>query len=254
MCTRPLHSLAKAIAPVWFRKLYNRLRHRARGLIYRRKNTADVFSSIYATKQWGFTGIFHSGAGTADAGVSNSYVEVILNYLAEQGFTNTRFVDLGCGDFRIGSEIAALASSYIGGDVVPALVDHLNQTRKTERISFQTVDMVRDPLPVGDVCFIRQVLQHLSNDQIAKILPKLSQYHCVFITEHIPNRAKPYRPNINKDQGPDIRLFWNSGVFLDQPPFSIPGNRLEEILSVPGTPIWKGEDPGEIVTWAYRPA
>jgi hypothetical protein len=97
------------------------------------------------------------------------------------------------------------------------------------------------------------VLQHLSNDQIAKILPKLSQYRCVIITEHIPNRAKPYQPNVNKAQGPDIRLFWNSGVFIDRPPFSIPNTLLEEILSVPGTPIRMGEDPGEIVTWAYLP-
>lgn len=250
MSKGPLYRLAQNLAPNWAKGLY----HRARGSMNRSKSTADVFSSIYSSKQWGSAGEFHSGAGTADGGVASPYVEAIRESLGRQGFTNTRFVDLGCGDFRIGSEIAPLSSSYIGGDVVPALVDHLNQTRKTDRISFKTVDMVHDALPEGDVCFIRQVLQHLSNEQIAKILPKLSQYRCVFITEHIPNRAKPYQPNINKAQGPDIRLYWNSGVFLDEPPFSLPADRLEEILTVPGTPVWKGEDPGEIVTWVYRPA
>jgi hypothetical protein len=250
MSKGPLHRFAQSIAPNWAKGLY----HRARGAMNRRKSTADVFSTIYSSKQWGSSGDFNSGAGTVDGGVANPYVEAIRDCLDKQGLTNTRFVDLGCGDFRIGSEIAPMASTYVGCDVVPALVDHLNQTRKTNRISFKAVDMVKDPLPEGDVCFIRQVLQHLSNDQIATILPKLRQYRCVLITEHIPNRTKPYHPNLDKAQGPDIRLYWNSGVFLDHPPFSLPSACLEEILSVPGTPIWKGEDPGEIVTWVYHPA
>jgi len=246
----PLYYFIRSISPNWAKGFY----HRACGAVNSSKSTADVFSSIYSSKQWGSSGEFHSGAGTANDGVANPYVMAIKNSLDQQGLANTRFVDLGCGDFRIGSEFAPLSTSYIGGDVVPALVNHLNQTQKTERISFQTVDMVQDSLPQGDVCFIRQVLQHLSNDQIQKILPKLRQYRCVFITEHIPNRFKAYQPNIDKAQGPDIRLYWNSGVFLDQPPFSIPSSQFEEILTVPGTPIWEGEDPGEIVTWAYCPA
>lgn len=62
------------------------------------------------------------------------------------------------------------------------------------------------------------------------ILPKLSRYRCVFIAEHIPNREKSYTPNIDKAQGPDIRLYWKSGVFLDKKPFSISPNQLTEKL------------------------
>jgi hypothetical protein len=134
MSKGPLHRFAQSIAPNWAKGLY----HRANGAMNRRKSTADVFSTIYSSKQWGSSGDFNSGAGTVDGGVANPYVEAIRDCLDKQG--------------------------------------------------------------------------------------------------------------------PDIRLYWNSGVFLDQPPFSLPSARLEEILSVPGTPIWKGEDPGEIVTWVYRPA
>lgn len=245
----PLYRFARGLAPNWAKRLY----HRARGARNRGRSTADVFSSIYSSKQWGSAGEFNSGAGTLHDAVASPYVEAVGKALAGIGLENSRFVDLGCGDFRIGSQIAPLASSYTGCDVVPALVEHLNRNHGNERIRFQCVDMVLDELPEGDVCFIRQVLQHLSNEQIQRILPKLSRYRCVFITEHIPNRSKPHQPNLDKAQGPDIRLYWNSGVFLDQPPFSLPTSGLTEILAVEGTPVWEGQDPGEIVTWMYQP-
>lgn len=222
-----------------------------RGAINRRKSSADVFSSIYETNQWGGQGGFNSGAGTLDPTVAVPYIRAIQKALEKRGFSNSRFVDLGCSDFRIGSHVANLSSSYIGGDVVPGLVEHLNRQHGNERIHFTCVDIVHDELPEGDVCFIRQVFQHLSNEQIQRILPKLSRYRCVFITEHIPNRAKPHQPNLDKAQGPDIRLYWNSGVCRDQLQFSLPSSSLTEILTVEGTPVWEGQDPGEIVTWMY---
>jgi hypothetical protein len=250
MSKGPIYNLAKSLAPNWAKRLY----HRSRGARNRTKSTAEVFSSIYSSKQWGSAGTFNSGAGTLDRDIANPYIIAVSKALDERNIVHSRFVDLGCGDFRIGSQIAPLASSYMGGDVVPSLIEHLNKTYGNERTSFRCVDMILDELPEGDVCFIRQVLQHLSNDQIQRILPKLSRYNCVFITEHIPNRSKAYTPNIDKAQGPDIRLYWNSGVFLDHKPFSIPSNQLTEILSIKGSPVWADQDPGEIVTWVYVPS
>jgi hypothetical protein len=246
----PLYKLARNLAPTPAKRLY----HQVRGMMNRNRSAQEVFSGIYHSKQWGGTGDFDSGAGTTGGEVASPYVHAVTQAVELAGMRGGLFVDLGCGDFRIGSQVAGLAGTYIGCDVVPSLVEHLNRTHGGSGIEFRVLDMIEDSLPEGDVYFIRQVLQHLSNDQIAKILPKLNQYRCVFITEHIPNRAKPYQPNINKAQGPDIRHYWNSGVFLDQPPFSLPADRLEEILTVPGTPVWKGKDPGEIVSWVYRPA
>lgn len=245
-----LKRVLKNYAPKWAKRMY----HRANGAANRFKTTETVFAEIYKVNQWGGSGGFNSGAGTSVDRVATAYIQTVKEHLARMNLSPSRFVDLGCGDFRVGSQIAPLASSYIGGDVVPALVDHLNQTHGNGTTSFRCVDMVLDELPEGDVCFIRQVLQHLSNEQIQRILPKLSRYRCVFITEHIPNRSKPYVANIDKAQGPDIRLYWHSGVFLDQPPFSVPASQLTEILSVQGTPVWEGQDPGEIVTWIFEPS
>ena len=249
MKKRILYNVTKQIAPNWGKRLY----HAARGWVNRRRSTADVFSAIYSVRHWGIQGEFDSGVGTADDGVTGPYLRVLFEQIERLGVTGADFVDLGCGDFKVGAQVAALAGSYVGVDVVPDLVKFLNGKYGSAKLSFRCMNMVEDELPAGEVCFIRQVLQHLSNEQILQILPKLRAYKHIFITEHVPNRTQPYKPNVDKAQGPDIRLYWHSGVFLDQAPFSIPAGQLREILSVPGTPIWKGEDPGEIVTWLYTP-
>lgn len=185
--------------------------------------------------------------------MADPYLLAVRNEVECLGMSGMHFVDLGCGDFRMGFRIAPLAGSYLGVDIVPALIEHLTGEFGRDHISFRCINIIDDPLPEGDICFVRQVLQHLSNDQILRVLPKLASYKYVFITEHIPNRRNPYRPNLDKAHGPDIRIYWNSGVFLDQPPFSLPASSLREILSVQGTEVWTGEDPGEIVTWIFTP-
>lgn len=249
MAKTPLYLFLRSLAPHWAKRLY----HRARGKRNSQRTSAEVFSEIYTSKQWGSAGEFNSGAGTLRDDISAPYFEAIKNFLSQKDCLKTRFVDLGCGDFRIGRLMATLSDTYIGCEVVPALVTHLQSNYGNASTKFTCVDMISDHLPEGEVCFIRQVFQHLSNEQILKVLPKLTRFKHVFITEHIPNRAKPFSPNLNKDQGPDIRLYWNSGVILSESPFNISKDKLTEILSVPGTPVWEGQDPGEIVTWVYSP-
>ncbi len=245
MDKRQIRRIADQLLPSFTKRFLFTLR----GRINQSRSTSDIFSQIYSTGRWGGDGKFDSGTGTADESVVDPYVVTVRSEIEKLGLSGARFVDLGCGDFRVGRKIATLSGSYTGVDIVPALIRHLEQSHGRDGISFRCINMIEDPLPDGDVCFVRQVLQHLSNDQILKILPKLAAYKYVFVTEHIPNRTKSYTPNVDKPHGPDVRLYWNSGVFLEQPPFSVPVSKMREILSVRGTALWKGEDPGEIVTW-----
>jgi SAM-dependent methyltransferase len=239
----------RKFSPTWLKRLF----HRFRGWRNGKRSTGDVFSEIYQSKQWGSAGDFNSGAGTAHSNIAEEYIARVSQYLQEHSLTGSRFVDIGCGDFRIGARFAALAGSYVGVEVVPSLVDHLQRTHSNTATEFVLLDATTDPLPDGDVCFLRQVLQHLSNAQIQKILPKLSTYRCVIVTEHIPSRKREFLPNLDKQQGPDIRLYWDSGVLLCEEPFNLPAAQVTEILSVKGTPMWEGHDSGEIVTWTYLP-
>jgi len=115
------------------------------------------------------------------------------------------------------------------------------------------LDIVEDELPNGDVCFVRQVLQHLSNRQIIVVLPKLKKYKWVFITEHYQTDNNVIKPNIDKVHGRDVRVYDNSGVYLSKPPFELPAQELKEVLEVPGVGLEGLNDPGVIRTFLYKP-
>ncbi len=103
------------------------------------------------------------------------------------------------------------------GDVVPE-VQKNNQEQYAELgVTFQTLDIAADPLPDGDVVFVRQVLQHLSNTDIAAVVGRLSAFRHVIVTEHLP--ARSHRPNIDMPTGPWTRLSLMSGVDIALSPF-----------------------------------
>ena len=218
-----------------------------------RKTTEEVFTDIYERSKWGGTqGQFCSGDGTTKEKVVSPYLSMITQKAEEEGFLGSTFVDLGCGDFRIGRKLLPLCSEYIGVDIVKPLIDKNREMYGDTTTHFMHQNIVEDDLPKGGVCFIRQVLQHLSNKQILAILPKLKQYRWVFITEHYPADDELVAPNMDKPHGPDIRAYDRSGVYLTEPPFSLPKQSVEEVLAVPGAGLQKGMAQGVIRTFLYK--
>jgi len=66
-------------------------------------------------------------------------------------------------------------------------------------------------LPKADCVILRQVLQHLSNEEIKNILAKLYNYKYLILTEHLPLRD--FIPNEDIISGQGIRIKHNSGVW-----------------------------------------
>ncbi|MDP5081560.1 MAG: SAM-dependent methyltransferase, partial [Winogradskyella sp.] len=71
----------------------------------------------------------------------------------------------------------------------------------------------------ADCVILRQVLQHLSNDEIGGIIEKLIKYKYIILTEHLPTGR--FTPNRNVISGQAIRLKQDSGVDLLEPPFNL---------------------------------
>jgi hypothetical protein len=88
------------------------------------------------------------------------------------------------------------------------------------RVSFLCANIITDELPVADLCLIRQVLQHLTNDEIATVFRRLAHFPKVIIAEDIP--LQPTSFNLDMSHGPDVRADFGSGVYIDKPPFSLP--------------------------------
>jgi SAM-dependent methyltransferase len=233
-----------------FLSLVKRTKLRLEGIVYSRRK---IFSRVYSKQAWGsMTGEpFCSGGGSTEGYIVDPYVECIAQLAMVEGFLNKRFVDLGCGDFRVGQRLRALSSMYHGVDIVPELIRFNRMQHADNKCVFSCLDLVEDPLPDGDVCLIRQVFQHLSNREILSILPKLSRYKWVFISEHNPSDDTTVIPNIDKVHGGSIRLESNSGVYLEQPPFSLPKELIKCVLQVPIK--FAGEDWGTFYTYLYRP-
>ena len=154
--------------------------------------------------------------------------------------------------FAFGRRLLLHCSAYTGVDVVKDLIARNALAFGSDRVRFVALDIVSDPLPQGDVCFVRQVLQHLSNDQITAVLPKLRAFEWVFITEHYPAENLGVRFNVDKVHGGDIRLYENSGVYLCEPPFSLPREEVSMVLEVPASNA-SGTSDGVIRTFLYRP-
>jgi SAM-dependent methyltransferase len=167
----------------------------------------QVFQEVYKEGLWGkdqqsgfFSGIGSRG-DAADTYVKN-VSDVIRRDAAELGYSPT-VIDLGCGDFQVGSALMSRLAdvAYVGCDIVPELIAYNNQNFETDRIGFRPLDIVVDPLPAGDICLVRQVLEHLPNEEIAGILKRLGHYKFVYVTEGYPaQRIGPVNPD--KAAGP----------------------------------------------------
>lgn len=191
---------------------------------YENLSTEQVFTKIYKDGVWGKSKdkkqIFFSGSGSHTPFIVSAYVNAVQEFLFSFN-KKPSVVDLGCGDFSVGSKIRHLCCRYIACDIVKPVIKFNKKKYKNMNVDFQILDITKDELPNGDIVFIRQVLQHLSNEQISIVLPKiLSKYKYMVLTEHLPSSEK-FIHNIDKKAGPDIRLDFNSGLVLTSAPFDI---------------------------------
>lgn len=196
---------------------------------YRGLSPQQIFEKSYVSAAWGSTAAaddYSSGTGSADV-YKQPYVNSIRRYIRAHHIRH--IVDLGCGDFRVGRRLIDGGDwDYTGVDIVRALIDHHNKRYATRCVRFLCRDLIDEALPEGGLYLIRQVLQHLDNRQIMEIVEKLDGPH-VIVTEHLPVVGR-LRPNRDKAAGPDVRLYYCSGVFLEHPPFN---RQLATLLEVP---------------------
>jgi hypothetical protein len=185
-------------------------------------STKDVFTKIYVEGTWGGADDpqqrFFSGSGSRAAPVE-TYIEAVEKFIRTLDH-KPDVVDLGCGDFHVGSRVRPLCNRYIACDIVDALITSNAERYKAMDVDFRTLDITQDELPLGEVVFVRQVLQHLSNAEIARAIARIpAQYRYLVLTEHVPH--EPFPHNLDKSSGPDNRLAIKSGIVLTSAPFNM---------------------------------
>lgn len=181
--------------------------------------TKDAMQQVYDLHLWGGKDFdFYSGDGSHNIKIIEPYLHSVSTFLKSHNNSLT-VCDLGCGDFNIGKQLINYTKRYIGIDIVENLIERNKTLFKAENLEFHCLNIVEDELPKTDCVILRQVLQHLSNTEIQKIIKKLSHYKYLILTEHLP--VGNFTPNIDIISGQGIRIKKNSGVNLLEAPFNL---------------------------------
>jgi len=206
--------------------------------------TKAAMSQIYDQNLWGTNGSpYYSGEGSHKPALVHPYISVVQSFL-EIHKNNLIVCDLGCGDFNVGQQLISYSKKYIAVDIVSSLIERNKQSFQAKNLEFICLDIATDQLPKGDCAIIRQVMQHLSNEEIKKILPELQQYKYLIITEHLPQGD--FEPNKDIISGQGIRLKKQSGLDILQHPFQF---EIKEKTTLLVTPL--GAKKGALVTTLY---
>jgi hypothetical protein len=140
-----------------------------------------VFGDIYKAGLWRLD-ISLSGAGS-DRKVAAPYVQYVLDTVAKNDISSV--LDIGHGDWEMWPPHSFEGIDYTGVDVAGGLSEQVAARYATPSRKFRSLDAVQDPLPQADLVLLKEVLQHLSNDEIEAVLRKLTRYRMVIICSDI---------------------------------------------------------------------
>lgn len=137
-------------------------------------NLTNVFTTIYDTNQWGNQlqkHILTSGIGAMEE-TTMEYRRLLELYIGKNNIRSV--VDIGCGLWEFEhNEFNNIM--YIGIDCVSKVIDFNKEKYKSKNRLFICADILEDKnnIPVVDMCIVKDVLQHLSNENIIKLVKKL---------------------------------------------------------------------------------
>lgn len=130
------------------------------------QDNVNIFNQIYGDNVWGSS---ESRSGTGSHIGTTVKVRKTLPVLWEKHNIKT-FLDVPCGDYNWMKEVDKKNIVYIGGDIVPEIIDRNNQNYRSENIVFAIMDITADNLPKVDMIFCKDCLQHLSYDSVFRAL------------------------------------------------------------------------------------
>lgn len=136
--------------------------------------------------------------------------EIIVNLpKLLKSFNVKSILDIPCGDFYWMRQVDVCGSTYLGADIVPEIIDANKEFIKPER-NFEVLDILNDPLPKVDLILCRDLMVHLTFDQISKVIANLKRSGSKYLlTTSFKNRnfntdidkIGDWRP-INLEKGP----------------------------------------------------
>ncbi len=123
------------------------------------------------------------------------------------------FLDAACGDWYWMRETQLGVRSYIGLDIVQALIDINKKKYGNETTTFKCLNLVTDPLPKADLIFSRDCLVHLSFEDSINVLKNFKNSGATYLLVTTYSQ---------RDLNSDLETrFWRP-LNLQLPPFNFP--------------------------------
>lgn len=150
----------------------------------------EIFTNMYEKKMWGnnknneYSG--SSGNGSSIKYNKNTYIPFLKNFISTKDIKTV--VDLGCGDFLCGPLIYDdLDIIYTGYDVYNKIINYNKKIYTLPKYNFIHLDFLnnKDSVLNGDLCILKDVLQHWSFESIYTLLDYLvetKKYKYILIT------------------------------------------------------------------------
>jgi hypothetical protein len=148
-----------------------------RPLSGRTREMRRIFSSIHTTQAWGSSESVSGPGSTRERAAS--FLPDVISLVQSVGVRT--LLDVPCGDFNWAAPLADSVDSYIGVDVVPALVTANRQRSSSPRRRFLCRDMCRQRLPAADLVLCRDALVHLSERDIFAALNNLRRIRAEYL-------------------------------------------------------------------------
>jgi hypothetical protein len=173
----------------------------------------ERFERIYSTNLWSDP---ESRSGVGSTLDSTAVLRIELPIALRQLDARV-LLDVPCGDFGWMKRVDLSGIEYIGGDIVPSIVEANQRLHTTESRSFVQLDLTRDKLPKADVLLCRDCLVHLSYTNIRAVFANIARSNIRYVLmTSFPGRADNYDV-VDGD--------WRALDF-QAPPFSFPAPRL----------------------------
>ncbi len=152
----------------------------------------NKFSYIYNNSYWkNQTNGSRSGSGSNVSSTKNIILE--LNKLIKEKNIKS-ILDIPCGDWNWMQKLNLKNVSYLGGDIVDEIIKENNIKFSSDRIKFESIDIIFDKLPDSDLIIIRDLLVHLKDNEIFDFFKniKKSNFKYIAITsfDHILQNTK----------------------------------------------------------------
>ncbi|MHB1247092.1 MAG: class I SAM-dependent methyltransferase [Sulfuriferula sp.] len=186
----------------------------------------QAFSKIYDRHVW--QGDSLSGPGS-DAERTSEFRALLEKFLRSHEIRSV--VDLGCGDWSYSQLIDWTGIKYIGIDAVDSVIEKNQRQHAKSNISFLSMDAACQGLPQADLLIVKEVLQHLPNQDVQSILTKAQTYpYAIFVNDishHVRGTWKQlWRWQSICPTNTDISPGSYRLLALREPPFSLTATHL----------------------------